>query len=109
MKMENKLTIQAVSGAIRTVKGISTSRRYTGSSSRNIRSIGAYAEQRRFSKEIIIDYWTSGYKHAGEASKREMPKVIEALEARGFKVVTKHEPFGFGCDLMQEVLVVELA
>lgn len=107
--MEKKLTIQAVSGAIRATKGISSSAKYTGPHSRNIRSVGAYAEVRRFSKEIIIDYWTHGSKYYAERSKEEMLKVIETLEQRGFKVVRKQEPGWYGSTSTREVLVVELA
>jgi len=102
--MTTKLTIQAVSGAIRATKGIITSAKYSGSS-RRLRSNGAYAEVRRFSGEIVIDYWTGGYQHAYTEAKTMMPKVIAALEAKGFKVVEKQER----SDMTRKYLVVELA
>lgn len=106
--MEKKLTIQAVCGAIRSAKGIITSSKYP-SSSRRIRSTGVYAEQRRFSGEIILGYATNGYQHAAEEAKAALPKAIAHLESKGFKVVEKEERFGFGSDLTKKVLIVELA
>ena len=106
--MEKKLTIQAVCGPIRSAKGIITSAKYA-SSSRRIRSTGVYAEQRRFSKEIILDYATNGYQHAADDAKVALPKVIAHLELKGFKVVEKEERFGFSSDLTKKVLIVELA
>lgn len=100
------LTIQAVSAAVRSTKGVITSAKYEGSS-RRTRSNGAYAEQRRFSKEIIIDYATNGYDHAAKQAKVEMPKVIAQLEAKGFKVVAKQERIS--SEITREILVVELA
>ena len=107
--MEKKLTIQAVSGAIRATKGIITSSKSTDAGSTKIRSIGAYAEVRRFSKEIVLDYWTAGYKHERENAEIVIPKVIATLEERGFKVIRKQEPGWYGSSQTREVLVVELA
>lgn len=101
------LNIQAVSAAVRSTKGIQTSAKYS-SSSRRIRSNGAYAEQRRFSKEIIIDYATNGYEFARKEAEVAMPKVIAQLEAKGYKVLEKEEKLSFS-DSTRKVLVVELA
>lgn len=103
-----KLTIQAVCGAIRTTQGVITSKKYP-SSSRRIRSSGVYAEQRRFSGEIILDYATNGYQHGAEEAKVALPKVIAHLESKGFKIVEKEERFGFSSDYTKKVLIVELA
>jgi hypothetical protein len=107
--MEKKLTIQAVTGAIRATKGIITSSKSTHAGSTRIRSIGAYAEVRRFSKEIVLDYWTAGYKHERQNAEMTMQKVIATLEERGFKVIRKQEPGWYGSTTAREVLVVELA
>jgi len=105
--MEKKLTIQAVSGAIRATKGIITSAKYSGG--KRIRSNGVYAEVRRFSGEIVLDYWTGGYQHAFAEAQIALPKVITQLESKGFKVVEKEERYGFSSDLTKKVLIVELA
>jgi hypothetical protein len=106
--MEKKLTVQAVSGAIRATKGIISSAKFQGSS-RLVRSTGIYAEKRRFSGEIIIDVWTSGYEHAARRGKEDMPKVIETLESKGFKVIEKQEAAFYGTDIKRTVRIVELA
>jgi hypothetical protein len=105
--MENKLTIQAVSGAIRATKGIIASTKYPSGSKRT-RSTGIYAEVRRYYKDIKLDFETCGYDHAFKQAQIDMPKVIAALESKGFKVVTKLESFGFGPEDNREVLIVEV-
>lgn len=105
----NKLTIQAVSGAIRATKGITSSAKYSGAHSRHVRSTGAYAEVRRFSKDIVIGYWTNGSELSSKRAAEEMPKVIASLEERGYKVIRKQEPSWYGSSTTQEVLIVELA
>ena len=107
--MSKKLTIQAVTGAIRATKGIITSSKSTHAGSTRIRSIGVYAEIRRFSKEIVLDYWTAGYKHEARDAELAIPKVIATLEERGFKVIRKQEPGWYGSTQTREVLIVELA
>ena len=101
-----KLSIQAVSGAIRATKGIIASTKYP-SSSRRVRSVGIYAEKRRFSGEIILDIWASGYEHARKRANEDWPKVIATLEAKGFRVVKKQERL-IG-DMYKDVFIVELA
>jgi hypothetical protein len=102
----NKLSIQAVSGAIRATKGIIASTKYP-SSSRRVRSTGIYAEKRRFSGEIILGISTSGYEHARKRAEEDWPKVIATLEAKGFRVIKKQEK-SFG-DSLRDYFVVELA
>lgn len=105
--MEKKLTIQAVSGAIRATKGIISSAKFVGSS-RRVRSTGIYAEKRP-NGQIIIDIWASGYEHAMRRGKEDMPKVIATLEAKGFKVVEKQESLYFDRSSTRTVRIVELA
>ena len=101
----NKLSIQAISGAIRATKGIIASTKYP-SSSRRVRSEGIYAEKRRFSGEIILGIYTHGYSQAQERANQDWPKVIATLEAKGFRVIKKQEK-SFG--LLRDYFVVELA
>ena len=102
------LSIQAVSGAIRATKGIVASTKYP-SGSRRVRSVGIYAEKRRFSGEIILDIWASGYEHALKRAREDWPKVIATLEAKGFKVVKKQERFLASSDIYKDIFIVELA
>ena len=106
--MEKKLTIQAVSAVITNTEGITRSTTYKRSS-RRTRSVGVYAKVRGYNGEIILDYCTHGSEYATKRSKVEIPKAIEKLESKGFKVVTKEEPFMAGSKIMNKVLVVELA
>jgi hypothetical protein len=102
------LTIQAVCGAIRATKGIEVSAKSTRRKSRMVRSSGVYAEVLPISNEIRLNYSTHGYSTFEERAKKEMPKVIETLESRGFKVVKKLENMGYG-QRMREILIVEVA
>jgi hypothetical protein len=107
--MTAKLSIQAVSGAIRATKGINVSARTTGRKSRSYRTTGVYAEVRPVTNDIKLGFWTKGYSTMKQDAETDIPKVIATLESKGFKVVRKSEPFGFNTNHFEEVLIVEVA
>jgi hypothetical protein len=102
------VTIQAVSGAIRSTKGIQRSAKYS-SSARAIRSSGVYAEKNS-SNEIVIGFATNGHTavYANEIAP-SLAKVTETLNSRGFKVVEKTRTYGFTNKITSTYLVVEVA
>jgi hypothetical protein len=104
IKMEKKLTIQAVSGAIRTTKGINVSRKY--SSGKLFRSTGVYAEQERFSDRIVMGYWST---HNLSNNAEELARAIETLKNKGFKITEFQVPAFYGSTVLETKYQVELA
>lgn len=105
--MDKQVTVQAVAAAIRVTKGVSRSHLYP-SSSRNIRSTGVYTQKNR-NGQIVLDYWTGGYKHHAERMDTELAAVTETLQAKGFKVVTVMEPAWSGSAATVTKRYVEVA
>ncbi len=102
------VTVQAVSGAIRSTKGIKVSAKYP-SSARSIRSSGVYTEKNS-SNEIVIGFAVNGHGdlYANEIAP-SLAKVTETLNSRGFKVVEKVRSYGFTNKITSTYLVVEVA
>jgi hypothetical protein len=103
-QMSTKLSVQSVSSVIRSVPGISISKKY--SSGKSQRSTGVYTEQERFSNNILIGYW-SAHNLAGNST--ELDKVIDALTNKGFKVISHEVPAFYGSSVIETKYTVELA
>lgn len=78
------VSVQAVAGAIRATEGIQKSHQYK-SSGRGIRSCGVYV-QKNADNEIVLDYWTAGYKHQADRADEALANVITTLSRKGYAV-----------------------
>jgi len=106
-QMNKSVSVQAVAGAIRATDGVTKSARYTHKGSRSIRSCGVYVTK-NFNNEIVIDYWTGGYKHQAERASSDLSKVIDTLTAKGYAVVA-NEVRGYYGNSFRTELVVKVA
>lgn len=82
--MEKQVSVQAVAGAIRATDKIQKSHKYTKAGS-GLRSCGVYVEK-NCDGEIVLDYWTAGYKHQEARADQSLADVITTLSKKGFAV-----------------------
>jgi hypothetical protein len=105
--VNRKLTVQAVSGIIRSTNGINHSQKY--SAGKLTRSFGVYTEQERFSNQIVIGFESSNLSNTADQKAEQLTKVFENLAAKGFRVSEKSVPAFYGSTVLETKYVVEVA
>lgn len=89
--MSKSVTVQAVSGAIRSTAGIKVSHKYSGSG-RGVRSTGVYVEKSYGT--IVIGFWSGDWaKLYAEQSTNDLAKAIATLRSKGMDVIERKQSY----------------